>query len=198
MLTCIHLFYNEYLKRFMSAEKELQVRYQSEARAQRFYKNQMLNHLNERMLTFIPQQEMLFISTADATGHCDASIRVGPKGFIHILDPKTIAYPEYRGNGVYASLGNIVENGHIGLLMIDFYDSTIGLHINGRAEIVNQMANIQDPLAERWVLVSIDEAYIQCSKHIPRLIPTGKHIAWNTDDDKLKGGDFFDVQKSHS
>ena len=41
---------------------------------------QMLNHLNERMLTFIPQQEMLFISTADATGHCDASIRVGPKG----------------------------------------------------------------------------------------------------------------------
>ena len=61
--------------------------------------------------------------------------------------------------------------------MIDFYDSTIGLHINGRAEIVNQMANIQDPLAERWVLVSIDEAYIQCSKHIPRLIPTGKHIA---------------------
>jgi predicted pyridoxine 5'-phosphate oxidase superfamily flavin-nucleotide-binding protein len=182
----------------MSAEKDLQASYQSEARAQRFYKNQMLNHLNERMLTFIPQQEMLFISTADAAGHCDASIRVGPKGFIHILDPKTIAYPEYRGNGVYASLGNIVENGHIGLLMIDFYDSTIGLHINGRAEIVNQMPHVHDPLAERWVQISIDEAYIQCSKHIPRLLPAGKHIVWNTDDEKLKGGDFFDVQKSHS
>lgn len=182
----------------MSAEKELQASYQSDARAQRFYKNQMLNRLNERMLAFIPQQEMLFISTADAAGHCDASICVGPKGFIRILDPKTIAYPEYRGNGVYASLGNIVENGHIGLLIIDFYDSTIGLHINGRAEIVNQMAHIHDPLAERWVQISIDEAYIQCSKHIPRLIPAGKPIIWNTDDEKLKGGDFFDVQKSHS
>ena len=89
----------------------------------------MLDHLNERMRAFIPQQEMLFISTADSLGHCDASIRVGPKGFIHILDSHSIAYPEYRGNGVYASLGNIVENGHIGLLMIDFYESTIGLHI---------------------------------------------------------------------
>lgn len=156
----------------------------------------MLNHLNERMQAFIPRQEMLFISTADNAGHCDASIRVGPKGFIHILDSQNIAYPEYRGNGVYASLGNIVENGHIGLLMIDFYESTIGLHINGRAKIVDQIAGIQDPLAERWVRVSIDEAYIQCSKHIPRLAPTGKPISWNTDDEKLKGGDFFGVQKT--
>ena len=157
----------------MSAEKELQLVYQSKTRALRFYKNQMLDHLNERMQTFIPQQEMLFISTADGAGHCDASIRVGPKGFIHVLDSKKIAYPEYRGNGVYASLGNIVENAHIGLLMIDFYESTIGLHINGRAKIVDHVTGVHDPLAERWVEVCIDEAYIQCSKHIPRLAPPG-------------------------
>lgn len=179
----------------MSAEKELQSEYNTESRARRFYKNQMLNYLNERMQTFIPQQEMLFVSTADSAGHCDASIRVGPKGFIHVLDQNNIAYPEYRGNGVYASLGNIVENGHIGLLLIDFYDSTIGLHINGRAKIVEHITGLHDPLAERWVLVSVDEAYIQCSKHIPRLAPTGKPIAWNTDDEKLKGGDFFGVKK---
>lgn len=180
----------------MSAEKELQVHYQSETRAKRFYKNQMLDHLNDRMQAFIPKQELLFISTADGAGHCDASIRVGSKGFIKILDHKTIAYPEYRGNGVYASLGNIVENPHIGLLMIDFYDSTIGLHINGHAEIINVLPDFEDPLAERWVKVAIDEAYIQCSKHIPRLAPQGKAISWNTDDEKLKGGDFFDIRKS--
>jgi hypothetical protein len=60
------------------------------------------------------------------------------------------------------------------------------------------MPHVHDPLAERWVQISIDEAYIQCSKHIPRLLPAGKHIVWNTDDEKLKGGDFFDVQKRHS
>ena len=180
----------------MSAEKELQSEYKTESRALRFYKNQMLHCLNERMQAFIPQQEILFVSTADSAGHCDASIRVGPKGFIHVLDQKHIAYPEYRGNGVYASLGNIVENGHIGLLMVDFYDSTIGLHVNGRAKIVDHLTGLHDPLAERWVLVSVDEAYIQCSKHIPRLAPTGKPITWNTDDETLKGGDFFDVKNT--
>ena len=75
------------------AWKELQSVYKTESRALRFYKNQMLNHLNVRMQTFIPQQEMLFVSTADNAGHCDASIRVGPKGFIHVLDEKNIAYP---------------------------------------------------------------------------------------------------------
>ena len=53
----------------MSAEKELQSEYNTESRARRFYKNQMLNYLNERMQTFIPQQEMLFVSTADSAGH---------------------------------------------------------------------------------------------------------------------------------
>ena len=49
---------------------------------------------------------------------------------------KYLIYPEYRGNGVFANLGNIRENPHIGLLIIDFYKDTIGLHVNGKARIV--------------------------------------------------------------
>jgi hypothetical protein len=55
---------------------------------------------------------------------------------VRVLDEGHLAYPEYRGNGVLASLGNISENPHVGLLMIDFVRDLIGLHVNGRAQIV--------------------------------------------------------------
>jgi predicted pyridoxine 5'-phosphate oxidase superfamily flavin-nucleotide-binding protein len=178
----------------MSLEKALQQDYGTVRRADRFYKTQMLDCLNDMMMEFVPRQEMIFVSTADIEGNCDCSIRVGRKGFVHVVDQNTIVYPEYRGNGVYASLGNISENPHIGILMVDFYDSTVGLHINGVASIETEIDCVDDPLAERWVKVSIEEAYIQCSKHIPLLEPKDKKIVWNTDDEKLKGGDYFKVQ----
>ena len=84
--------------------------------------------------------EMVFIATADASGDCDASLRAGSPGFLRVLDDRTLAYPEYRGNGVMASLGNLSENPHIGLLMIDFVEDLIGLHVNGRADVLDTEA----------------------------------------------------------
>ena len=139
--------------------------------------------------------EMMFIGTADKDGNCDNSIRVGSPGFIRNIDGHRLAYPEYRGNGVYASLGNIAENPHIGILMIDFYNTTVGLHVNGKAEIMDELDGCDDPLAEKWVCVEVEEAYIQCSKHIPLLKRKDKDIVWNTDDPKLKGGNFFGVRR---
>ena len=53
-----------------------------------------------------------------------------------MLDERTVAYPEYRGNGVMASLGNLSENPHLGILFVDFTGDKIGLHVNGRARII--------------------------------------------------------------
>ena len=177
----------------MSLEKALQQGYGTSIRAGDFYKNQMIDHLNPRMIEFVSQMDMLFIATSDNDGNCDNSIRVGPPGFVKIIDAQRFAYPEYRGNGVYASLGNIAENPHVGILMVDFYGSTVGLHVNGRAEIVDDLEGCEDSLAERWVVVDVEEAYIQCSKHIPLMGRKDKKVVWNTDDAKLKGGDFFEV-----
>src|SRR3982074_3638969 len=91
-------------------EHELQERYGSRKRADAFYRNQMLSYLNPQMLTFIARQEMFFLSTADGHGEGDVSFRAGEAGFVHVLDAKMLIYPEYRGNGVTASLGNIAEN----------------------------------------------------------------------------------------
>jgi predicted pyridoxine 5'-phosphate oxidase superfamily flavin-nucleotide-binding protein len=177
-----------------NGERELQVRFGSERRAQAFYDNQMLTKLNPAMIDFISKQEMMFISTADAQGNCDTSFRAGDPGFVKVIDERTIVYPEYRGNGVYASLGNILENPHIGLLFIDFFENCIGLHVNGMAFIEQEIDGLVDSRAERWVRITVDEAYIRCSKHIPLLQRLDKEIHWGTDEIQYKGGDYFKVK----
>jgi predicted pyridoxine 5'-phosphate oxidase superfamily flavin-nucleotide-binding protein len=170
-------------------EHLLQERTGNAKRAKAFYDNQVLDHLTPLMRDFMSRQRMAFIATADAHGDCDNSFRAGPPGFVRVLDEKTVIWPEYKGNGVMASMGNITENGHVGLLMVDFFDTAVGLHVNGTASIVENdayesFAPLLDRLPfatpahevpeskktpERWVVVHVDEAYIHCSKHVPML-----------------------------
>lgn len=192
----------------VAGERLLQCQYGTQARADAFYRNQVLDHLNEAMRAFVARQEMVFIATADGRGEADASFRAGPAGFVRVLDERTVCYPEYRGNGVMASLGNIAENPHVGLLFVDFLAGKIGLHVNGRARIVDNQELAQHPMRteevsrdlaetggrrpERWVLVSVAEAYVHCSKHIPRLRRAeDSGVVWGTDDMAAKGGDYF-------
>ena len=197
-------------------EHRLQRAAGTERRARAFYDHQVLDRLSERMQTFIAGMEMMFVSTADAGGNCDCSIRAGLPGFVCVADERTLAYPEYRGNGVMASLGNLSENAHVGLLFVDFFVSTVGCHVNGTARVVENAALLAPdapfPEAlrgvareagaqaaggrtpERWVVVHVEEAYIHCSKHIPLLAKRDKDIPWGTDDPVAKGGDFFGVK----
>ncbi|MFD4374850.1 pyridoxamine 5'-phosphate oxidase family protein [Streptomyces sp. NPDC058486] len=186
-------------------EHHVQQRMGTTERADRFYAEQVLERLNPRMREFAARQEMFFLATADRHGACDNTFRAGPPGFLHVLDDTTLAYPEYRGNGVHASLGNIEENPHVGVLMLDFLRDRIGLHVNGRAGIVadEDMRRAHttlaiDPVPGRrarvWVVITVEEAYIHCAKHIPHLqrVPAGgSGRSWGTDDVRRKGGDFF-------
>ncbi|WP_343063955.1 pyridoxamine 5'-phosphate oxidase family protein [Haloechinothrix aidingensis] len=187
-------------------EHQLQQACGTTTRAERFYNDQMLDHLNEEMQEFVGRMDMAFVATADANGEADCSLRAGPPGFLLVLNDKCVAYPEYRGNGVMASLGNIIENPHVGIMLIDFVRDQIGLHINGRARIVEDdkmreeftgipEETVRGRIPERWVVVEIAEAYIHCRKHIPRLKPAERHRAWGTDDSKRKGGDYFGVRQ---
>ncbi|MFJ8960371.1 pyridoxamine 5'-phosphate oxidase family protein [Lentzea sp. NPDC102401] len=176
-------------------EHFLQCALETSDRATRFYTDQVLDHLNPAMAEFVGRMEMAFISTADADGECDSTLRAGPAGFLRVIDSRTVAYPEYRGNGVMASLGNIMENPHVGMLMVDFADDLIGLHVNGRARIVpREEFETEDKKVERWVVVEVQEAYVHCRKHIPRMVPVDRVRNWGTDDVKSKGGDFFGVK----
>jgi len=190
-----------------SGEQQAQKRFGTSTRAEAFYANYMLNCLNPHMQQFIARQEMVFIATADATGHCDCSFRAGTPGFVQVLDEKTLAYPEYRGNGVLASMGNILENPQIGIIFLDYYQSTVGLHVNGTARVLSpdEIAGLPRLPAgmveasrvkggrrpEAWIVINVEEAYIHCSKHVPLMKRQDKQIAWGTDDESVKGGDFF-------
>jgi predicted pyridoxine 5'-phosphate oxidase superfamily flavin-nucleotide-binding protein len=123
-------------------------------RALAFYDHQMLDRLTPLMCDFIRGQEMVFIATADGHGHTDSSVRFGPPGFVHVLDERTLIYPEYRGNGVMASVGNMLENPNIGLLFLDFQRETVGLHANGKARIVE----IVDGVARITLAGAVDGA----------------------------------------
>jgi uncharacterized protein len=102
----------------------------------------------------------------------DSTFRAGPPGFVRVLDDERLSWPEYRGNGVMASLGNIAENPHVGLLFIDFGE-VVGLHVNGTAEIVEDPDERDAPAGQRarlWVVARVQEAYIHCTKRIPRMV----------------------------
>ncbi len=200
-------------------EHELQAKYGKSLQATAFYKHRVLEHLNPAMQEFIARQEMMFVGTADSHGNADASFRAGHPSFVKVLDERTIAYPEFRGNGVMSSMGNIAENPHVGLMFIDFSKDRIGLHVNGSARIVEHAEFVQlmrdrsaadavlgDTMLtgliskdagnlERWVVVSVDEAYMHCSKHIPLMQKVDLEVQWGTDDVRAKGGDYFGADK---
>src|SRR3954451_21776885 len=187
-------------------EHVLQEKLGTTKRANAFYDNQVLDHLTPLMREFIERMTMAFIDTSDAHGECDSSFRAGPPGFVRVIDEKTVMWPEYKGNGVMASMGNLSENGYVGLLFVDFFETAVGLHVNGKATVVeNSAVEAFAPLfdrlpfatglvvsddvkktPERWVVVSIDEAYIHCSKHIPML----QHAPTDADSNK-RAGDVF-------
>ncbi|MEU0370151.1 pyridoxamine 5'-phosphate oxidase family protein [Streptomyces sp. NPDC006283] len=166
-------------------ERQLQSRLGTTHQASGFYRRQVQGSLTSRMREFIARQTMVFISTADANGACDSSFRAGPPGFVSVLDDHTLTYPEYRGNGVMASAGNLTENPHIGLLFMDFTHHHIGLHVNGIArlhrDVDQRLAYPQLPVdtapgrrPDMWVHIVVEEAYVHCSKHIPHLEPAAR------------------------
>jgi predicted pyridoxine 5'-phosphate oxidase superfamily flavin-nucleotide-binding protein len=192
-----------------AAERILQERYGTAQRAQQFYQDQVTAQLTPIMRQFIQRMDMAFIATSDGSGQCDCSFRAGAAGFIRVLDDRTIAYPEYRGNGVMASLGNMLENPHVGIFLADFTDDLIGLHVNGDADIITpaRMRELDSGIPEpghpgrepvQWVLVHVAEAYIHCSKHIPKMTPQSRVRHWGTDNPRHKGRDYFGAAASNA
>ncbi len=192
-------------------EKELQYEFNTTSDALRFYNKQVLTHLAPLMQDFILKQEMMFISTADSHGDCDSSFRFGEAGFVMVVDEHYLIYPEYKGNGVMASMGNISENPNIGLLFIDFFETKVGLHVNGKARIIRKEL-IEEALVEfegladklkshkmqfktvSYVLVEVEEAYIHCSLHIPILQKVEEKEMLAKFPKGSKGGDAFEVE----
>jgi len=118
---------------------------------------------------FIESRPLFFLATADAEGRPDCSYKGGAPGFVRVVDPTTLAFPSYDGNGMFKSLGNLLVNPHVGILFIDF-ESPKRLRVNGHATIHDD-----DPLlaaiagAQLIVRVHAEEIFPNCSRYIHRM-----------------------------
>ncbi|OUS09659.1 pyridoxamine 5'-phosphate oxidase [Gammaproteobacteria bacterium 54_18_T64] len=115
---------------------------------------------------FIHSLNMLFISSVDPDGQPTVSYKGGEVGFVRVLDPNTIAFPLYDGNGMFLSAGNIKASPNVGLLFIDF-ENPHRLRLHGRAS-VSADDELMDSYheAQMIVRVAVDNIFINCPRYI--------------------------------
>jgi predicted pyridoxine 5'-phosphate oxidase superfamily flavin-nucleotide-binding protein len=119
---------------------------------------------------FIESAIYFFLATADPSGHPDCSFKGGAPGFVRVTAPAELAFPDYDGNGMFKSLGNIGLNPHVGLLFIAMHGKPQRLRVNGSARILRD-----DPLmrefagAQLIVRVEAQAIFPNCPRNIPEL-----------------------------
>ena len=84
---------------------------------------------------FIEGSIYFFLATADAEGQPDCSFKGGPAGFVRVTGPSELAFPDYDGNGMFKSLGNVTVNPQVALLFIALHGAPRRLRVNGVARI---------------------------------------------------------------
>jgi uncharacterized protein len=162
-----------------AGEKALRQRFGSEGRWDDFtLRDRIEPFVAGKLAIFIEAQPFFFIATASAEGHCDANFRGAerrPDGTlapaVKLIDPRKLVFPDYPGNGLFNSLGNIVENPHIGMLFINF-EHQRRARVNGRASIIEMDETLLAlwPRARAAVLVEVEQCYDNCAARIPRLV----------------------------
>jgi uncharacterized protein len=93
------------------------------------------NTLNKKQQNWISKSDTFIIASSSSEGKMDISHRGGMPGFVHVINDKTIVFPDYSGNMLFNTLGNIVQNPNVGLLFFDFNTGDT-LQITGEARII--------------------------------------------------------------
>ena len=147
----------------------------------RFDTRRLADRLEEKFLSrtvigeedrdFIERMDMFFLATADAEGRPQCSYKGGDPGFVRVLDDRTVAFPNYDGNRMYLSIGNLLQNPHVGMLFIDFISARPSrLRLNGIARIDERDKLTADyPGAQFIVRVRATQVFPNCPRYIHRM-----------------------------
>lgn len=155
---------------YHDGSRALQDAFGSRALADRLESRLRRSVLTEEDAAFIGAQRFFFLATADADGRPDCSFKGGDPGFVRALAPDLLAFPDYDGNGMFRSLGNIRVNPRVGLLFIAMEERPRRLRVNGTARIA-----LDDPLlptfegAQAVVRVTPQDIFPNCPRNIPRM-----------------------------
>jgi len=118
---------------------------------------------------FIERLDMFFIATVDERGHANCSYKAGDPGFVRVLDEHTLAFPNYDGNGMYLTMGNILMTRQVGLLFIDF-ENQKRMRLNGEAALHRDDPLMREyPEAQFIVRVCAREVFANCPRYIHKM-----------------------------
>ena len=139
----------------------------------------MADTISPDLAGFIAERNSLYLATASADGQPYIQHRGGPKGFLHVLDEKTLGFLDFAGNRQYISAGNLTENTKVYLFLMD-YGHRQRIKIWGEATVVEPDNPEYDALAaklsiadykaraERIVTIRVTAWDANCPQHIPQ------------------------------
>jgi len=134
--------------------------------------------ITAELAAFIAQRDSFFLATANASGQPYVQHRGGPKGFLRVLDERTLGFADYRGNRQYVTVGNLAENDRAFIFLMDYAERR-RIKLWGRARVVEDDAALLERLMpegykarpEQAILFAIEAWDANCPQHIPRLYP---------------------------
>ena len=146
--------------------RELQDLFDTRRLADRIEERLVADRIGDEDKAFIESLDMFFIATADADNQQSCSYKGGAPGFVRVVDPGTLAFPSYDGNGMFLSMGNLAQNRRVGLLFIDFLRPK-RLRVSGEASV-----RFDDPLRPEYaeaqfiVRVAVTRVFPNCPRYI--------------------------------
>lgn len=155
---------------FHSGQRELQDAFGSTALADRLDERLRHDRFTDADAAFIERLAFFFLATADAEGRPDCSFKGGEPGLVRVLAPDQLAFPDYDGNGMFRSLGNVKANPHVGLLFMSVGEKPARLRVNGTARLsLDDPAMAEWPGAQALVRVTPTDIFPNCPRYIPEL-----------------------------
>lgn len=137
------------------------------------------NEVTAELAAFIAERDSFYLATASAAGQPYVQHRGGPKGFLRVLDNRTLGFADFRGNRQYITLGNLAENAHAFIFLMD-YARQARVKLWGRARVVDVAADPAlvaclmpegyDATPEQAILFTIEAWDGNCRQHIPQLL----------------------------
>lgn len=154
---------------YRKGHRKLQDAFDTRRMADRLDQAIVRDSFDEEDAGFIRSLDMFFLATVDDLGRPTCSYKAGEPGFVQVVDSRTLAFPNYDGNGMYLSMGNIAETREVGMLFIDFENQT-RMRVQGEATI-----DADDPLmpgypeAQFIVRVKAREVFPNCPRYIHKM-----------------------------
>ena len=110
-----------------------------------------------------------FFIASSWNGYIDCNIKSGDPGFVKIIEKGIIEYPEYDGNSMYRTAGNISKNPNVALLFVNFDGKSRRIRINGQATIHSDNKSLENHFGAKFVVRISCEIYPNCPRYIPNL-----------------------------